>query len=328
LEIDCATAEHVRKSRRRETFIAVSEPTDIPVVQPVVVKDDERFLKWLARAKEAKPSVATDDAETEAGEVSQGDIANIPEAIIVKHKGSGGQQKSGLPSVGRPGLKPVGRDLPGSKLPDRRSAAEMEMRADESPSKLDTSRITSMEDYNEGRTKIEPLKRAVNQDGDRGLERPQMRGGKMSRAVERGVLHPQPITVVVAALVLLIAKLLTVAVLITLPIVTIVGGREAMPKTVPLLVAFLVFGIWYLISSNKARCRVCSCHLFYVRHCLKHKLSHKIPLAGRATSAALHLLLFKWMRCMYCGTAIRLRGSSGIGKPKKGELDEEGFVKE
>ena len=305
----------------------MSEPKDIPVVQPVVVKDDERFLKWLARAKEAKPSLGAEDAASEGEDAPGGDIDNIHEAIIVKRKGSGGLP-AGLASVAKPGLKPVGRDLPGSNLPERRLAADVEMRGDELPSRLDTSRITTMEDYNEGKTKVEPLKRTITQDGDSGLVRPKNFGGKMSRSVERGVLHPQPVRLVVTAMLLLIAKLLTLAVLITLPVVAIIDGRELIPKTVPLLIAFVVFGLLLVSSSNRARCRVCSCHFFYVRRCHKHKSSHKLPLLGRSTSAAIHLLLFKWMRCMYCGTAIRLRGSSGIGKPKKGETDDEGFVKE
>ncbi len=278
---------------------------DIPVVRPVQVNDDGRFLKWLGRAKEAAPSPPGGQ-----GDGRGGDVSDIPEAIVVSHKGrqaAGGSQK----------MRTIGGDLPQPKVPEPRRVTEVETRAEDLPSALDTSRITSMEDYNEGRTKVAPLKRTVVRDGDRGLETPKFFDGKLPRSVERGVLHPQPGRLVWTAVMLLCAKLLTIAVVITLPILAIIDGRELIPKAMPLLVAFVVVGFLFISSANRARCRVCSCHFFYVRHCHKHKSSHKIPLVGRASTAALHLLLFKWMRCMYCGTAIRLRGSSGIGKPKK-----------
>ena len=78
-------------------------------------------------------------------------------------------------------------------------------------------------------------------------------------------------------------------------------------ELLPFFLAFIPFGLGFLIVASKARCRVCSCPLFYVRLCRKHQAAHYVPLVGIACSTALHLLFFKWMRCMYCGTAIRLR---------------------
>jgi hypothetical protein len=72
-------------------------------------------------------------------------------------------------------------------------------------------------------------------------------------------------------------------------------------------VALVVFGLMFVISGNRTRCRICSCHMFYNRRCFKHQKAHRLFGLGHGGSAALHGLLFKWMRCMYCGTAIRLR---------------------
>lgn len=298
--------------------------SNLPIARPIVVKDDERFLKWLARAQEAKPRSAAPPVEVEETAAvadpapQQHSIDNIPEAIIVKQR-TGGRPASGRAAPARRGrLRPVGGDLPGAKLPEVSASIDLAPAESERPAQLDIARITSMEDYNEGRTNVEPLKRNTTQDGTSALERPNFREGELPRSVERGVLHPQPGRLVATAALSLIAKLLLIAVVITLPVVSLIDARELIPKIVPLLVASLIFGVMFVSSANKTRCRVCSCHLFYVRHCLKHKSSHKVPLIGYASSAALHLLLFRWMRCMYCGTALRLRGSSGIGKPKKG----------
>jgi hypothetical protein len=60
---------------------------------------------------------------------------------------------------------------------------------------------------------------------------------------------------------------------------------------------------------GRSRCRICSCNLFYSKNCLKNRKAHHIPGIGYVASLSLHLLIFGWFRCMYCGTAIRLRPS-------------------
>ena len=74
--------------------------------------------------------------------------------------------------------------------------------------------------------------------------------------------------------------------------------------------ATLLFGFIYLFVAVDARCRVCSCHLFYSRRCLKHVKAHRILGGFPMLAQTIHILLFHWFRCMYCGTAIRLKDES------------------
>ncbi len=344
------------------------QPEDLPVVRPARVSDDGRFLRWLDYAKEAlpvEPKVAAAaaaepegadapaaEAEATAAESDQWDA--IPEAIVVKRP-SGGTPVPVPAGGGRGALKPIKDKLPParpqgerpkqiSKPPPReepttpeppaakRPAAKTRPKRDDTEKRtgppIDLSKVVSFDDYNEGKTRIAPLERGSAIDGKRALKRPKFLDGKLPRSVERGVLHPEPVRIVLAAIALLLAKLLLLAVIIVFPIAAIGDTQVEIPEdrhfvrdSLPLLLVFLVTGIVFIFLANKARCRVCSCHFFYNRRCHKHKSAHRLPLVGMAGTSALHLLFFKWMRCMYCGTAIRLRGSTGVGKPvKDGEL--------
>ncbi|MEZ5303121.1 MAG: hypothetical protein R3F11_21135 [Verrucomicrobiales bacterium] len=71
--------------------------------------------------------------------------------------------------------------------------------------------------------------------------------------------------------------------------------------------ALLVAAFGYIWISLKIRCRVCSCHLYHSKNCHKHVKAHRPYPLGYSFSAAVHTLLFNWVRCMYCGTAIRFK---------------------
>ena len=288
--------------------------------------------KTLAKA----PRRGRMEAPTEELKAADKDITDIPEAIVMK---GGASRKTGgknavkpasLPPArpaekpNRKGLKNLAGEVPRStsQKSEKRAVMKKGSHADKGDAPLDTSRFISFDDYTEGQTRIAPLKRGNALDGQRGLQRPKFLDGKLPRSVERGVLHPQPARLVVASLLLLLSKLLLIAVVIVFPTVAIMDAvlaeeRHYVKEAFPLLVAFVVIGLMFISVANKARCRVCSCHFFFVRRCHKHKSAHRLPLVGQAGTAALHLLVFKWMRCMYCGTAIRLRGSTGVGKPSK-----------
>ena len=346
----------VRLSRRARSTApdarrVIAKP-NIPVVRPARVADDGRFLRWIEYAKEALPVEVAELAAEEAQAIEKS-LADIPAAIVVKKRSGGSKPegKAGTPAGKLPsreeadakaGTKPRPRATPNKsgKAPLKNLAGKVPQASEQMPGKrsaatgatsgksvepkpLDTSRFSSFEDYNDGKTKVAPLKRGAAMDGNRGLEKPKFLDGKLPRSVERGVLHPQPGRIVVSALLLIVTKILMAAVIVVLPIMAFLDSllpaenRHLIKQSLPLVIAFLVVGAAFIIVANKARCRVCSCHFYYNRRCHKHKSAHRLFLVGPAGTAALHLLLFKWMRCMYCGTAIRLRGSTGIGKPVK-----------
>lgn len=357
------------ESARQVLTAPLATPT-----KTVRVSDDENFLGWLERAREAKPvdrsmpaAPAEDPEPAAAAEPTEAEllaasvagdpleelasaepapekskqttsIDDIPAAIVVKKSNRSKQSASASskPMTSAPARsgsvrsgsvtsgekRTLAGDTPRAKVPEKRTAAKRAPRgvagAEDS---IDSGRVLSFEEYNEGKTRVAPLKRgnALAQPGERQLERPKFLDGKLPRSVERGVLHPTPKRIVVTSILLLMTKLLTIAVVIALPVAAVIDGKELIPKVMPLVLVFLGVGLLYILVSNRTRCRVCSCHFFYVRRCHKHKSAHRLPLVGPACTAALHILMFRWMRCMYCGTAIRLRGSTGVGKPKRGK---------
>jgi hypothetical protein len=318
-----------------------------PTVRPARVDDDGRFLRWLEYAKEALP---VSEAETEALEEGPApDLAEIPAAIVVKRR-DGSKPKEGakraaprkgmtsatLPaprettkpaSSGKKSLSQVSKQAPIQRKPAKSVKVAEESANEETVRKpLDTSRFSNFDDYNDGKTKIAPLKRGAAMDGNKGLQRPKFMDGKLPRSIERGVLHPAPARIVITSILLMLTKLLLLATIIILPIAVfldapLVDNKHYVKEALPVAIAFLVVGAAFIVVGNKARCRVCSCHFFFTRRCHKHKAAHRLWFMGAAGSAALHLLMFKWMRCMYCGTAIRLRGSTGVGKPSKDGRD-------
>jgi hypothetical protein len=68
-----------------------------------------------------------------------------------------------------------------------------------------------------------------------------------------------------------------------------------------------VLAIAWLIWGLSGSCRICGQKLFVPRMCLKNSKAHHITGLGYIASVCLHMLLFKWFRCTYCGTPVRLK---------------------
>jgi hypothetical protein len=67
-------------------------------------------------------------------------------------------------------------------------------------------------------------------------------------------------------------------------------------------------GAAYLIwAVGDGRCRICNQLLFVPRRVNKNSKAHHAPLLGYIVPTALHLLVFRWFRCTYCGTAVRVK---------------------
>ena len=225
------------------------------------------------------------------------DIFSIPEAIELTDR-----MRSQLPGDSDSG-PPVLADLP-----PRREEPESAPPSDSPPGKsLDVSRIVSSDEYNKGKTHTSPLSQGRRISGGREPNKEKFFQGKLSRLVERGVVHPLPVRLVLSSILLLLSKFFLMALIITFTVLIFTGNLSLVPEILPFAIAFVPLVLGFLIVASKARCRVCSCPLFHVRLCRKHRAAHQVPLVGIACSTALHLLFFKWMRCMYCGTAVRLR---------------------
>ncbi len=136
---------------------------------------------------------------------------------------------------------------------------------------------------------------------------PETNAGKKqhSRSYIRGVLHPQPFKVYFGAFISLLA-------LPMLPLTFVALGVAAWKPewwmycaAVPAL--GVILGLLYLMISTKPRCRICGQPIFVPKRCFRHVKAHHLPLIGYIIPTSIQLILFKWFRCIFCGTAVRLK---------------------
>lgn len=256
--------------------------------------DDRDFDDLLRIAVEALPIPEEDGGE---------DLDDIPEAVPVRKPPVLASLPSAVPkSVRRVGVLPVKREPSATEpLPERAAGRRP----------IDTSRFVRFDDHRNGQYRVEPLERIPGERRERGTaSAPKFMDGELPRSVERGIRHPNPGLLRLTALLLLVTRLFMAATIIALPVVAI-AAPELMPSIAWIPATFFLVGLVFLLCARRCRCRVCSCHLFFVKRCFKNRNAHKLRFFGYAGSAALHLLFFRWMRCMYCGTAIRLRIPKG-----------------
>lgn len=133
-----------------------------------------------------------------------------------------------------------------------------------------------------------------------------------SRRYIRGVLHSHPIALSVGALTTLVMAFILPVGMISAILLLLSGEMPQKFDWVPKW--FLVFpvslplvGIIYLIWGVPGSCRICGQKLLVPRMCLKNSKAHHIRGFGHIIPLALHILLFKWFRCTYCGTPVRLK---------------------
>lgn len=136
------------------------------------------------------------------------------------------------------------------------------------------------------------------------LEKTNRGKSSKSRSYVRGILHPDPVTVTLSAFFALLVRGVFVA---SVAILALVYFKVVPPVALWGLILFPITGIIYLIFMNKARCRVCGQKEFRPSRALKHVRSHSFLFFGPIISTALHVIFFRWFRCMFCGTSIRLK---------------------
>lgn len=125
-----------------------------------------------------------------------------------------------------------------------------------------------------------------------------------SRRFVRGVLHHTPRQVILAAFFALTIRLAVVAGVITMALFVFgLVEKDALWG----LLAIPLLGLGYLATLRKARCRVCGVQEFVPSGARKHIKTHRILFLGPIGSTAVHVLIFKWFHCMFCGTAIRVK---------------------
>lgn len=133
-----------------------------------------------------------------------------------------------------------------------------------------------------------------------------------SRFYVRGVLHTDPIGMMLGAITTLIMMIL-------LPVAigssVLLLFSDVFPESFSWVSVWLlvfpcsvpVFGIFYLIYGLGGRCRICTQRMFAPRGCRKNAKAHHIRGLGYIIPASLHMLVFRWFRCTHCGTPVRLK---------------------
>ncbi|MCP5538361.1 MAG: DUF4332 domain-containing protein [Akkermansiaceae bacterium] len=175
---------------------------------------------------------------------------------------------------------------------------------------LMVSRIRNFSEAESGDHHIKPLEKgqaresvAVSDGVNTGL-RPE------SRRFVRGVLHPDPMSVRVAAFFAAWVELMLLACLVGIPWLLIyeqMSGNSMFWWVIGLSSGLVLSAFCYLFWGLGARCRVCGQRQFAPKKCLKNKKAHHIPVIGYIFPTALHAMFFKWFYCTYCGTAVRLK---------------------
>lgn len=133
-----------------------------------------------------------------------------------------------------------------------------------------------------------------------------------SRFYIRGVLHDRPLKIWFGGLITVLLQLSVPLALIAAPLLIlsdhkpeqfgwVPGWAIVFPVMVPLL------GILYALVSTGAKCRVCAQRLYVPKHCLKNRKAHHLPLLGYIGAVALHVMVFRWFDCTFCGTSIRIK---------------------
>ncbi len=174
--------------------------------------------------------------------------------------------------------------------------------------KIDLSRVRSLE----APAPIEPLVQAPLNLISATREETNQGVSPNSRRYIRGVLHPQPAFFLWGAF---FAITTPIAIPLGLAGIVLLLLRDQKPESylwVPSwIIAFpisvFVLGFLYLCISHNCSCRVCGQKLFVPKNCLKNSKAHRIPFLGSILPIAIHALLFRWFRCTFCGTAIRLK---------------------
>ncbi len=174
----------------------------------------------------------------------------------------------------------------------------------------------SFDDYKQGKVRVKPLDRhslIIGEDESRStgteqesFEEELVYKKRMPIWRIRGVKHPDGLKVYLGAMITCLAVVLVLLTAIGAILFPIYQLDEYRLHFAALFGLTLVVGLIYIIMAIGMRCRVCSCHLFYSRRCLKNVKAHRILGAFPMFAQTLHILCWRWFRCMYCGTAIRL----------------------
>lgn len=171
---------------------------------------------------------------------------------------------------------------------------------------LDISRVKTFEEFRVEGGHVAPLERDTEGDlskapkvGSNDGLRPE------SRRFLRGVLHNEPSRTLIGAIAFIISQLLLV--LAVIPIIYILMDTKQYMWGLLTPALLVLSGLLYVSMARQASCPVCRQRQFVHKDCRKHVKAHLLPGFGHMLPTALHVIFFKWFRCIFCGTSIRIK---------------------
>ena len=174
------------------------------------------------------------------------------------------------------------------------------------PAPLDKSRILSMEEYQQEGSKVaqpaEPkqnnLTRTTRKETNEGVN-------PESKFFIKGVLHQDIPKFKIGSYAFLFFNLLILIIFAVTPLAIIDKEKYWWCIFAPGLMLPAAF--IYFTVCQKASCPICTQKQYALKRCLKHKNAHHWPVFGYMLPTCLHALFFKWFRCIFCGTSVRIK---------------------
>ncbi len=210
------------------------------------------------------------------------------------------------------GPTPVNYNLVANQ-PDKKSTQKEEpsifddpVFADKDPKILDKSRILNMDTFRKEGSSVPAIERGQEANLTKTTKKETNVGvDPDSRFYIKGVLHKSVSRFKSGCRSFILVNILILLSFIITPLVILDRELYWWAVWTPLL-ALLAF-IIYFSTAQRASCPICNQKQFAPKRCLKHKQAHRWPFFGYMLPTAIHALLFKWFRCIFCGTSIRLK---------------------
>jgi hypothetical protein len=322
-----APAKPVRQRGRKAAALVEEEPVSVPPADAAPVEDSgEAALKALSGPVnfEAEPDVVE--------MLSVAPFALPLAARALAEKGISPSEIAVAPLLNRAFgdlevrvtiERPQRKDLPGAPSDSRRAGAAAAVQvADLGFSHgrrgFDASRVRTIEDAQGDAPPVRPPAATKGPEEDRiallRSPRPETNAGRnpASRFYIRGVLHDRPLVVWFGGLIVLLLQLCLPLAVVAAPLLILSDQMAEKFSWVPgwvivFPIALPLLALLYLLVGTRAKCRVCAQRMYAPKHCLKNRKAHYFPLLGHIGAVALHVMVFKWFNCTFCGTSIRIK---------------------
>lgn len=288
------------------------------VLSPVNFEADPEVLVMLASAPVALPLPPRVLAEQgiAPSEIAIAPVLNRAEGdleiqiiVPVAETASGGEEDA----VHIPDAPAVNRRAQASAAVQIRDTAPVSGRRG-----IDTARVRSVEEFQGEAPAPRPSATKSGMEDERiallRAPRPETNKGRKpeSKFFIRGVLHDQPLKVWFGGLVAVLLQVCIPLAVVAAPLLILLDQMPEKFSWVPKwIIAFPIavpaLGLFYALVSARAKCRVCAQRIYVPKNCLKNRKAHYLPFLGHIGALALHVIVFKWFNCTFCGTSIRIK---------------------